>query len=152
MSDTQARHTHPAGESTAPARPARPKPTGWVGFLYFAGVMLMMLGGFQLTEGLVAVFRDEYYVVTRGGLLLTMDYTAWGWTHVAIGVIQIGTGVGIFLGQMWARVVGIIIAVLSALANMAFLPAYPIWCTLIIAMDILVIYALTVHGREPKYT
>ena len=146
MSDTQQRHT-----ASDPPYVARPQPSGWVGFVVFAGVMLMMLGGFQAIEGLVAIFRDDYYLVTRSGLLLTMDLTTWGWIHLIIGLIAVGTGIGVLLGQTWARVVGIIISVLSALANLAFLPAYPIWCTIIIALDVLAIYALAVHGREVKY-
>jgi len=113
--------------------------------------MLIMLGGFQAIEGLVAIFRDEYYLVTRSGLLLTMDFTTWGWVHLILGVIAVGTGIGVLLGQTWARVTGIIIAVLSALSNIAFLPAYPIWATIIIALDVLAIYALAVHGREVQY-
>jgi hypothetical protein len=147
MSETQARPT--ASESAYAAR--RPQATGWVGYVVFAGVMLMMLGAFQAIEGLVAIFRDEYYVVTRSGLLLTMDFTTWGWVHLILGLIAVGTGIGVLLGQMWARVTGIVIAVLSALANLAFLPAYPIWATIIIALDVLAIYALAVHGREVEY-
>jgi hypothetical protein len=147
MSDTQQRPI----ASDPPYVPSRPQATGWVGFVVFAGVMLMMLGSFQAIEGLVALFRDDYYLVTRNGLLLTMDLSAWGWTHLAIGLIAVGTGIGVLLGQTWARVTGIVIAVLSALANLAFLPAYPIWCTIVIALDVLVIYALAVHGREVRY-
>jgi hypothetical protein len=117
----------------------------------FAGIMLIMMGSFQAIEGLVALFKDDYYLVTSKGLALTMDYTGWGWTHLLLGLAAIAVGLGIFLGQMWARVLGIIVAVLSALTNIVFLPAYPIWCTIVIAMDVLVIYALTVHGREAAY-
>jgi hypothetical protein len=146
MSETQQRHV-----ASEPSAVRRPQATGWVGFVVFGGVMLMMVGGFQAIQGLVAIFRDDYYLVSRSGLLLTMDFTAWGWTHLIIGLIAVGTGIGVLVGQTWARVVGIIIAVLSALANLAFLPAYPIWSTIIIAMDVLVIYALAVHGREVQY-
>jgi hypothetical protein len=137
--------------SDPPYASRRPQPTGWVGFVVFAGVMLMMLGGFQAIQGLVAIFRDEYYLVSRSGLLLTVDFTTWGWIHLVIGLIAVGTGVGVLLGQTWARVVGIIIAVLSALSNLAFLPAYPIWSVIVIALDVLAIYALSVHGREVQY-
>jgi hypothetical protein len=125
--------------------------TRWVGFIYFAGVMLMLAGGLEMTQGFIALFRKDYYAVTSDGLVLTMNYTAWGWLHLAIALVMIATGVGMFLGSMWARVLGIVIACLSALATMAFLPAYPIWGTVVLAMDFLVIYALTVHGREPAY-
>ena len=147
MSETQAKPL--ASDSTY--NPRRPQATGWVGYVVFAGVMIMMLGGFQAIQGLVAIFRDDYYLVTRSGLLLTMDYTAWGWTHLILGAIAVISGIGVLLGQTWARVFGIVIAVLSALSNLAFLPAYPIWATIIIALDVLAIYALAVHGREVQY-
>jgi hypothetical protein len=124
--------------------------SGWVGFVIFGGIMLTVLGGFQVIEGLVALFNDEYYLATSGGLVLSMDFTAWGWTHLLIGLVAIAAGVGILSGQTWARVTGIVIAVLSAFANMLFLAAYPLWSTIVIAVDILVIYALAVHGRELK--
>ena len=148
MSETQSRPVA-SNSGYPPAR--RPQATGWVGYVVFAGVMLIMLGGFQVIEGLVAILRDDYYLVTRSGLLLTMDFTAWGWTHLILGAIAVITGIGVLLGQTWARVTGIIIAVLSALANIASLPAYPIWATIIIALDVLAIYALAVHGREVQY-
>jgi hypothetical protein len=121
-----------------------------VGLIIFGGIMMLMMGAFQIIEGVVALFNDEYYLVTRNGLIVSLDYTAWGWTHLIIGLIAVGAGIGVLLGQMWARVVGIIIAVVSALANIAFMSAYPVWSTIVIATDVLVIYALTVHGRELK--
>ncbi|MEV4641438.1 hypothetical protein AB0J80_29250 [Actinoplanes sp. NPDC049548] len=147
MSDTQERRTYTADDSYEPPVPER---TGWVGFVLFGGIMLVMMGGFQAIEGLVALFKEDQYLVTRNGLILTMDYTSWGWTHLFLGLAAIGIGIGVLLGQMWARVLGIVVAVLSALANIAFLPAYPIWCTIVIATDVLVIYALAAHGDEVK--
>jgi hypothetical protein len=147
MSDTQQRSSY-TDEPHGSRR--RREPTGWVGFVVFGGIMLLMLGGFQVIEGFVAILKDDYYYVTRNGLLLNLDYTTWGWTHLLIGLIAVAAGVGVLAGQMWARVIGIIIAVISALANIAFLSAYPIWSTIIIATDILVIYALVVHGREVR--
>lgn len=146
MSDTQSKSTYSAEEPYDV--PRRAAPTAWVGFVVFGGVMLALSGGFQIMQGFVALVRDEYYLVTRNGLLITMDYTAWGWTHLILGLIAVGTGIGVLAGMMWARVVGIIVAVLSCLVNLAFLSAYPIWSTIIIALDVLVIYALAVHGRE----
>jgi hypothetical protein len=146
MSDTQQRQD----SASTPYDRRRDEPTGWVGLVIFAGVMLVMLGGFQAMEGIVAIIRDEYYLVTRNGLVIDLDYTTWGWIHLVLGLLAAGAGIGIFAGQMWARVLGIVIAVMSALANMAFLAAYPVWATIIIAVDILVIYALAMHGREVK--
>jgi hypothetical protein len=147
MSDTQERRTYTADD---PYDAPGPERTPWVGFVLFGGIMLVMLGGFHAIEGFVALFKEDQYLVTRNGLILSMDYTAWGWTHLLLGLAAVAIGLGVLLGQMWARVLGIVVAVLSALANIAFLPAYPIWCTIVIATDILVIYALAVHGKEVR--
>ncbi|HEV8565800.1 MAG TPA: hypothetical protein VGQ92_01745 [Actinoplanes sp.] len=125
-------------------------PTAWVGFVVFGGIMLLMMGGVQAIEGFVAILRDDYYLVSRNGLLINLDYTTWGWIHLIIGLIAVAAGIGVLAGQMWARVTGIVIAVISALANLAFMSAYPIWATIVIAADVLVIYALAVHGGEVK--
>jgi hypothetical protein len=148
MSDTE---TRSAGTADAAYDvPRRTQHTAWVGLVVFGGVMLTLTGGFQIMQGFVAILRDEYFYVTRDGLLITMDFTAWGWTHLGLGLIAVGAGIGVLAGQMWARVIGIFVAVVSALANVAFLSAYPIWSTIIIATDVLVIYALTMHGSEVR--
>jgi hypothetical protein len=147
MSGTQQRPAYTAGDSYVAHRR---QPTAWVGFVLFGGLMLVMMGAFQAIEGFVALFKDDYYLVRRSGLVLSIDYTAWGWTHLLIGLVAVLAGIGILLGQMWARIVGIVIAVISAFANLAFIAAYPLWCTIVIATDVLVIYALAVHGREVK--
>lgn len=124
------------------------RPTGWVGWILFAGSMLFLIGTYQVIAGLVALFDDGYWAVTSKGLVLDMSYTAWGWTHIVLGVLALATGTGMMLGQTWARVVGIGIAFLSALAALGFLGASPVWSLLLITFDVLVIYALCVHGRE----
>lgn len=122
--------------------------TGWVGWIRFASVMLLLVGTFQVIAGLVALFNDDYYLVTRRGLVVSVDFTVWGWVHLLLGIVLAAAGLGLAVGQMWARVVGIIVAALSAVANVGFLAASPVWCTLMIAIDVLVIWALTVHGKE----
>jgi hypothetical protein len=113
----------------------------------FAGVMMIMAGAFQALSGLVALFENEFYVATRN-YLLQFDATSWGWIHLLLGLLVLFAGFAVLAGQTWGRVVGITLAVLSALANFAFLPYYPFWAMTIIALDIFVIWALAVHGRE----
>lgn len=122
--------------------------TGWVGWAIFAGVMMVLLGTFHIIDGLIALFNDQYFLVTRSGLAVHADFTVWGWVHLIGGVIIIAAGVGVFSGQVWARTVGVVVALGSALVNIGFLSAYPIWSTIMIAIDVLVIWALTVHGGE----
>ena len=78
------------------------------------------------------------------------DYTAWGWVHLIGGIVVVGAGIGLFAGEIWARALGVIVAMVSAVMNIGFLSAYPIWSTIMIAVDILVIWALTVHGGEMR--
>jgi hypothetical protein len=125
-------------------------PSGWVGWITFAGTMMMIIGGLHVVQGLVAVFNDEYYLVGKNGLTVHLDYTQWGWTQIIAGLVVIGAGLGVFAGKMWARVVGVVLASLSILVNFAFIAAYPFWSVIVIAMDVFVIMALTVHGREMK--
>jgi hypothetical protein len=148
---TDARRTQQSAETGAPySGHRRPERTAWVGWITFAGVMMILLGVFQAIEGLVAILNDEYYLVARSDLVISVDYTTWGWVHLLLGIVVAAAGLGVMVGQMWARVVGIIVAVLSAIVNIAFLKAYPVGSTIVITIDVLVIYALTVHGREAK--
>jgi hypothetical protein len=124
--------------------------SGWTAWVLFAGVIMVMIGAFHVINGLVALFEDEYYVVRPSGLVLSVDYTAWGWTHLLAGLLLCAAGWGAMVGQTWARVVGVVLAMLSALVNMLFIAAYPLWSIIIITLDVVVIYALIVHGRELK--
>jgi hypothetical protein len=125
------------------------QPTGWVGWIMFASFMMMLVGIFQVIAGLVAIFKDEYYLVGEKSLVV-FNYTAWGWIHLVMGVIVFLAGLALMNSAMWARILAIFLASLSLLANMAFLDAYPLWSILMIVIDVLVIYALTVHGGELK--
>ena len=124
--------------------------SGWTGWIVFAGVMMLMMGAFHVIQGLVALFQDTYYLVGQEGLVVQVDYTTWGWVHTILGAVVILAGIALLAGQMWARVVAIILAFGSALVNIAFLGAYPIWSITMIAIDVLVIYAVTMHGKEMK--
>lgn len=135
-------------QSRAAGYPA--EPSGWVGWVFFGGVMLMMMGGFQIIQGLVALFDDGFYLVRPNGLVVDVNYNAWGWTHLLIGVVAVLAGIGLVAGNMLARIVGVAAAFVSALVNLAFISAYPLWSSLVILLDVIVIYAIIVHGRELK--
>jgi hypothetical protein len=124
--------------------------SAWVAWINFAGVMLIMLGALHGIQGLVALFRDEVYVVGKSGLVLNVDYTTWGWVHLLWGLFGILVGACLLAGQMWARVVGVIVAFTSVIINIGFLPSYPVWSAIVIALDVVVIWAITVHGGELK--
>ena len=118
---------------------------GAAGGIIFAATMLVMIGVFQAIAGLVAIFDDEFYVVTRN-YTFDLDTSAWGWIHLLIGIGLIATGWALFSRQVWAGVVAITVAVVSAIANFFFIPYYPFWSILVIALDVWVIWALTRPG------
>jgi hypothetical protein len=118
-----------------------------VGLILFAGIMMVMAGFFQAFSGLVALFQNEFYVTTRN-YLLQFDATSWGWIHLLLGLVVAAAGFAVMAGRTWGRVVGITLAVVSALANFAFIPYYPFWAITIIALDVFIIWALAAHGGE----
>jgi hypothetical protein len=140
------------GGATVPRKSvdAQSEVTGWVGWIIFAGTMMTLVGTFHVIQGLVALFDDTYYLVGQNGLVVAVDYTAWGWTHLITGVVIFGAGLALFSGKMWARTVGVVLATVSAILNFAFIAAFPVWSLTIIALDVFVIYALTAHGGEMK--
>ena len=123
-------------------------PSGWAGWVVFGGVMLILLGIFHVVQGIVALVNDDYYLVTQEGLVLNLDFTSWGWIHLVLGVLIGLVGVGLLSGNTAARVAGVVLAVLSAVVNLVFIAAYPVWSVMIIALDVIVIYSIVVHGRE----
>ena len=135
-------------EQPSPGQPGYDSYSGWVGWIAFAGAIMAMLGTFHIIQGLVALFNDDYFIVGKSGLVINVDYTAWGWAHLITGVIILAAGFALFAGRMWARVVGVIVAMVSAIVNIGFLAAYPLWSLMMIALDVVVILALTVHGSE----
>jgi hypothetical protein len=139
-----------AGGPTGPSSYPSMRPSPWLGWIGFAAVLMVLLGALHIFEGLVALFKDEYFLVGPRGLTLNVDYTAWGWVHLIGGVIVLAAGFGIAAGQIWARTVGVVVALLSALANVAFMAAYPLWSLTMIALAIVIIMALTVHGSEVR--
>jgi hypothetical protein len=137
-----------SGPATEYVTGGPPAASGWSGWVVFAGVMLVLLGCFQVIEGLVALFDDGFYLVRPRGLVLHVDYATWGWVHLALGLLMVLTGLGLMAGNIVARVVGVLLALLSAVVNLAFVAANPVWSVLVIALDVVVIYAIVVHGRE----
>lgn len=120
----------------------------WSGILAFAAMLMMFNGSVHVLTGLIAAFEDGQFQVGNSDLIVTVDYTVWGVVHGAIGVTMILAGWGLFFRRTWARIATVIIAFVSSLINWAFLPSFPAWYALMIGVDLLIIYAVTVHGDE----
>jgi hypothetical protein len=120
--------------------------SGWaVGGTVFAATVLMLIGIFHAVAGLVAIFDDDFYVVTRN-YTFDLDTSAYGWIHLILGILLVIVAWGLFSRSTWAGVTAIMLAALSAVANFFFIPYYPLWSILIIALDIWVIWSLTRPG------
>ena len=123
-----------------------PAVSGWaIGGITFAGTMLILIGMFQAIDGLVAIFNDDFFLVTQN-YTFNLDTTAWGWIHLLLGIVMVLAGWSIFAGKTWAAVVALTLAMLSAVANFFFIPYYPFWSLIMIALDCWVIWALTRPG------
>ncbi|MEU8816629.1 hypothetical protein [Actinoplanes sp. NPDC048796] len=129
------------------------RPTGataWAGWVVFAAVLLAIVGILQVTLGVLALFRHELFAIDESRLLVATSWTAWGWTHLIIGTVQIVVGLGLLAGTSWGRIFAIVLAFLSSLTNLAFLAAFPVYAVLIISFNMITIYAVTAHGREVR--
>jgi hypothetical protein len=141
---TNGRTTHqPPTAASAPGSYSR----GAVGVLVFAGTLMLVIGVLHVIQGLVALMNNQFYVVGQE-YMFEFDLTAWGWTHLAFGLVVALAGAGLFRGAVWARTVAVVLATLSIIGNFLWLPYYPLWSLTIIALATLVIWAATAHGRD----
>jgi hypothetical protein len=108
---------------------------------------MILIGIFQFFAGLGALINDDLYVLTRK-YAFDLDVTGWGWIHLILGVIIFAAGLGIFSGATWARAVGITLAIISAIANFLYIPYYPAWAILLIALNVVVIWALASYRAD----
>lgn len=119
----------------------------WTGWVVFASFMMIMIGFFQAIVGLTAIFKDAFYVAVPNALI-TVDVTTWGWVHLLLSILVIFAGYAVMDGKVWGRTIGVLLALGGAVVNLAYIPYYPIWSILLVVVNVVVIYALTVHGRE----
>lgn len=144
-----------ASDSTRPVDQQRmetPQPRLWSGLIGFASFMLVLVGGFHVIGGFVALFEEDHYQVGSSDLIVSIDYNAWGIAHMALGALMCLAGSALFFRRAWGRVAAVLVASFSAITNLAFMSAAPVWYALMILMNILIIYAVTVRADgEPEY-
>lgn len=129
--------------STDPSMRSQPPVSGWaVAGITFAACVLTMVGVFQIIAGLTAILDDQFFVVSRN-YTFNIDTTTWGWMHLILGVLLVITAFGLFARSTWAGVTALVLAMLSAVLNFFFIPYYPVWSIIVIALDVWVIWALT---------
>jgi hypothetical protein len=124
--------------------------SGWaVGFIMFAAFLMMLMGGFHAFTGLVGIIDDAFYESPRE-YFTDFSASTWGWVQLVVGIVVFLAGIALLSGALWARIVAVLIALGSALINFAFLPYYPVWSIIMIAISIGVLWAVLAHGGELK--
>jgi hypothetical protein len=128
------------------ATPAAGSTSGWVaGGTVFAATVMVLVGVFQILQGLAAIIEDEFFVVIDD-YAFDLDVTAWGWIHLLLGIVVLLSGIGLFSRNPMAVAVAVVLAVLSAVANFFFIPYYPLWSLLMIGLAVWVIWSVTRPG------
>jgi hypothetical protein len=122
--------------------------SGWTGVVVFAGIMFIILGAAEAAMAITTGFDESFYTVPSTELVVSLSYTVWGWVHLALGTFGVVTGWGLLTGRRWASTTGIALALVNALSNIVFLRAYPWWSLTAIALDVLIIHAITRHSSE----
>ena len=123
-------------------------PSGWaIGWTAFAGIMMIIGGIWWVIAGIIALVNDSFYVVTEE-YIFQFSVTTWGWIHLLLGILVLLAGFWLFTGAVWARIVGVGVAILWMIAAFAWLPYFPVWAIVFLAVAVFIIWALTVHGHD----
>lgn len=123
--------------------------TGWAGWAIFAGIVIIISGAWNALNGLNAILLpvDKWALSADAGTIF-FDVDVWGWWHLILGLLLVLVGIFLLRGATWARVIAVILVALNAISQFAFIGVQPWWSLIAIALDVVVIYALTVHGKE----
>lgn len=141
MASTSNRPEAASGAATGSRHPFR---TGWTAF---AAALMIFGGAMAVLQGISAIAEDDVFVATRD-YVFQFNLTGWGWIHLILGIVIVLAGCALFTGAFWARAVGVVLAGLGALANFAWLPHYPLWSIVLIALDVFIIWALCAGPGE----
>ncbi len=123
--------------------------TGWTGWVVFAGVMMIIAGALWAIQGFIAIVKDNLVIFGSEGALF-LNVTGWGWVHLILGILLFLCGFLVMQGNMFGRTIAVILATVSIIVNFIWLPVYPVWAIIVIVIDVFILYAVIVHGREMK--
>lgn len=125
--------------------------TGWVGWVYFAGILLILRGIADAFLGISALVNKHYlFVNSERVVVATSNTAAWGWVQLAVGLLVLAVGFSVLHGNTWARVVAVFMTGVAFLVNLAFISVFPLWSIIAMVVNVVVIYALIVHGDEAR--
>lgn len=124
--------------------------TAWTGWVIFAGAVMLVIGALDIIQGLVALLKDETYLVTESGLLVTTNYTAWGWALLIWGIVLVLAAAALFTGKEWSRWFALVVIIVNLVGQIAWFPAYPLWSLVAIGLGVTVVFALTAGWKGAK--
>jgi hypothetical protein len=122
----------------------------WSGWVVFAGIMLVVIGGLNMIQGFVALFKDDVYAVAGTDLVVSTNFTAWGIALLIWGGIMILAGLALFTAEEWARWFAIIVVVINLIGQFAFFSSFPLWSLIVIGLDAAILFALTARWEYAK--
>jgi len=125
--------------------------SGWVGWVFFAAVFMIINGALEIIQGLAAIVKDKSYFVAGGDNgVVVFNLRTWGWIHLVFGIVLVLVGLSLMRGATWARVAGVVVVGINMIGQFSFLGAYPGWAIVALAIDAFILYAIIVHGREAR--
>jgi len=122
-----------------------------VSFLIMAAALMVIGGIFHFIEGLAALLNDDFFVVVRG-YAFDMDITTWGWVHMIGGIVVALAGIALLSGALWARILAVLVVMVSAIINFVTIPYYPVWAMIMLVVDGGILWALIAHGNDLSET
>ena len=128
----------------------QPRQSDWSGWVVFAAAVMITIAAVDIIQGLAALLKDDVYLVTKSGLLVSTNFDAWGWSLIIWGVVLLLAGLALFSGKEWGRWFALVAVVINGIGQIAWFPAYPLWSLVAIGLEIAVIYALTAGWKDAK--
>jgi hypothetical protein len=125
------------------------QPTGWTGWVVFAAVLMIIAGALWAIQGFIAVIKGDLVIFGDEGALF-LNVTGWGWVHMILGLLLLLAGFLVMSGNLFGRTIAVFLSVLSIIVNFIWLPVYPVWAIVVIILNVFILYAVIVHGREMK--
>lgn len=125
------------------------EPTGWTGWVVFAGIMMIIAGALWAIQGFIAIFQNDIVIFGEEGALF-LNVTGWGWVHMILGLLLLLCGFLVMQGNLFGRTIAVILVILSIILNFVWMPVYPVWAIVVITLDVFILYAVIVHGKELK--
>jgi hypothetical protein len=124
--------------------------SAWSGWVIFAAAVMFTIGAIDIIQGIVALAKDGTYLIPESGLLVTTNFTTWGWALIIWGIVMMLAAAALFAGKEWGRWFAIVVIIVNGIGQIAWFPAYPLWSLLAIGLEIAVLYALTAGWKAAR--